>query len=146
MTILVAILRALGLPACIFLVMLAYYEGVPALRDIPFADRIPVVRELIAGRVPTERANASREAREGFVALTEKTALEAQLAKEQRDRLLASQLYDEARKRATAAAAAKKVADEKLERTIREDAGVPGGGVWTADDDQWVRNHRGKAD
>jgi hypothetical protein len=35
------------------------YEGVPALRDIPFADRIPVVRELIVGRVGTERARGA---------------------------------------------------------------------------------------
>lgn len=145
MTIL-TIIRTLGLPLCIVLGMLGYYEGIPALRDIPFADHIPVVRELITGRVATESAKAATEAREGFVVLSEKTALEAQLAKERRDRLLASQLYDEAQKRATAAAAAKKVADEKLEQAIREDAGVPGGGVWTDDDDQWVRNHRRKAD
>jgi hypothetical protein len=118
---------------------------VPALRDIPFADRIPVVRELIAGRVATEKAEGASAAREGFVALSEKTALEAQLAKERRDRLLASQLYDEAQKRATAAAAAKKVADETLDKIIREDAGMPGGGLWTDDDDKWVRHHRGKA-
>jgi hypothetical protein len=39
--------------------MLAFYEGVPVLRDIPYADRIPVVRELIVGRVGTERAKAA---------------------------------------------------------------------------------------
>lgn len=145
MTIFAGILRTLGLPFCIFIGMLGFYEGVPVLRDIPFADRIPVMRELITGRVATESAKAAAVAREGFVSLAEKTALEAQLAKERRDRLLASLLYDEAQKRSTAAAAAKKVADEKLEQTIREDAGVPDGGVWTDDDDKWVRDHRGKA-
>lgn len=50
------VLRAPGLPVGIFIGMLAFYEGVPVLRDIPYADRIPVVRELIVGRVGTERA------------------------------------------------------------------------------------------
>jgi hypothetical protein len=145
MAIVYYILRTLGLPFCIFLGIVCFYEGVPVLRDIPFADRIPVVRELITGRVATEAAKAAEAARSGYVVLSEKTALKAQLAKERRDRFLASQLYDEAQKRATAAAAAKKVADEKLEETIREDAGQPGGGVWTDDGDRWVRNHRDKA-
>jgi predicted ATPase with chaperone activity len=79
-----AVIRALGVPLCIFLVMLAYYEGVPVLRDIPFADRIPVVRELIAGRVPTERAKAAAAAREGYVVEARATAAEAKAAELQR--------------------------------------------------------------
>lgn len=144
MTILVTTIRTLGLPLCIVLGMLGYYEGVPALRDIPFADRIPVVRELIAGRVQTERAKAASEAREGFVVLSEKTALEALLAKERRDRLLASQLYDEAQKRATAAAAANRIANERLEVIIKGDTGVDGSYPSQSDID-WVSKHRGKA-
>jgi hypothetical protein len=140
MGVLALILRTLGLPVCIIIALLGYYEGVPFLRDIPFADRIPVVRELITGRVATEKAKAASAAREGFVALSEKTALEAQLAKERRDNLLASQLYDEAIKRAAAAQQAKKVADEKLAKIILEDTGADGA-VWSADDLQWLRNH-----
>jgi len=140
MGVLALILRTLGLPVCIIIALLGYYEGVPFLRDIPFADRIPVVRELITGRVATEKAKAASAAREGFVALSEKTALEAQLAEEQRSRLLASQLYDEARKRATAAEQAKKVADEKLTKNIEGDSG-PDGAVWTDSDIEWLHNH-----
>jgi len=140
MTVLVAILRTLGLPVCIIIALLGYYEGVPFLRDIPFADRIPVVRELITGRVATEKAKAASLAREGYVALTEKTALEAQLAKERQDRLLAAQLYDEAQKRATAALRAKKAADEKLRKNIQGDSG-PDGAVWTDSDIEWLHNH-----
>jgi len=134
------ILRTLGLPVCIIIVLLGYYEGVPFLRDIPFADRIPVVRELITGRVATEKAKAASAARAGYVELSEKTALEAQLAEEQRSRLLASQLYDEARKRATAAEQAKKVADEKLTKNIQGDSG-PDGAFWTDRDIEWLHNH-----
>jgi uncharacterized protein YdbL (DUF1318 family) len=84
MTILIAVLRALGIPLCIFLIMLGYYEGVPVLRDIPFADCIPVVRELIVGRVPTERAKAAGAAREGYVVEARATAAEAKAAELQR--------------------------------------------------------------
>lgn len=77
MTIVTTIIRTLGLPICAILLLLAYYEGVPVLRDIPFADRIPVVRELITGRVATESAKAATAARAGYVLLAEKTAAEA---------------------------------------------------------------------
>lgn len=86
MTVLAFIVRMLGLPLCIVLGMLGYYEGVPALRDIPFADRIPVVRELIGGRVPAERAKAASEARAGYVLESEKIAAEAKAAKLERER------------------------------------------------------------
>jgi hypothetical protein len=94
MTIVTAIIRTLGLPLCIFLVMLGYYEGVPVLRDIPFANRIPVVRELIAGRVPLERAKAADAARSGYVLEAEKTAAEAKAAKIERDRAAAQIFID----------------------------------------------------
>lgn len=48
-----------GAPA--ILLMLAFYEGVPVLRDIPLVDRVPVARELLAGRVSIEVAKARDE-------------------------------------------------------------------------------------
>lgn len=48
-----------GAPA--ILLMFAFYEGVPVLRDIPFIDRVPVVRELLVGRVPVQAAKARDE-------------------------------------------------------------------------------------
>ncbi len=94
MTIFIAILRALGIPLCIFLFMLGYYEGVPVLRDIPFVDQIPVVRELIAGRVPTERVRAADAARSGYVLEAEKKAAEARAAKMEKDRAAAQKVID----------------------------------------------------
>jgi hypothetical protein len=84
MTMFAFILRTLGLPLCIFIGMLGYYEGVPVLRDIPYADRIPVVRELITGRVATESAKAATAARQSYVLLAEKTAAEAKANELQR--------------------------------------------------------------
>ncbi|MBD9390114.1 hypothetical protein IB237_23215 [Agrobacterium sp. AGB01] len=48
-----------GAPA--ILLMVAFYEGVPVLRDFPFIDRVPVVRELLVGRVPLQAAKARDE-------------------------------------------------------------------------------------
>lgn len=87
MTILVAILRALGIPLCIFLGMLGYYEGVPVLRNIPYIGVIPVIGELATGRVATESAQAATAARAGYVQLSEITALKAQLDRERQDTL-----------------------------------------------------------
>lgn len=67
MTLIVLILRTLGLPLVIVMAFLGFYEGVPFLRDIPFIDRVPVVRELVAGRVATESAKAAAAARAGYV-------------------------------------------------------------------------------
>lgn len=123
MTILVAILRALGIPLCIFVGMFGYYEGMPVLRDIPYISVIPVMGELATGRVATETAKAATAARAGYVELSEATALKAQLDEERRSRLLASQLYDQAQQRAAAAENAKEVADKNLQRSLLTMAG-----------------------
>jgi hypothetical protein len=143
MTILVVILRALGLPLCIFLGMLGYYEGVPLIKDVPYIGEIPVVGKFATGRVATESAKAATAARAGYVQLSEITALKAQLDRERQNTLRAAQLQDQAQQRAAVAAAAKKVTDGKLEETIRGDTAP--GSTWTADDDQWVRDHRAKS-
>jgi hypothetical protein len=72
--------RQIGLAGCIFIGLLAWYEGVPFIRDIPFLDRLPVARELLAGRVKTEVAKAVDKAREGYVLQVEKVAAEQRLA------------------------------------------------------------------
>ncbi|WP_457299182.1 hypothetical protein [Phyllobacterium sp. P5_D12] len=137
-----AVFGALGAAASFFL-MLGIYEGVPLIRDIPFIGSIPVIGELATGRVASESAKAAAAARAGYVQLSEITALNAQLDRERQNTLRAAQLQDQAQQRAAVAAAAKKVTDDKLEETIRGDT-TPGS-TWTADDDQWVRDHRTKA-
>jgi hypothetical protein len=55
------LLNAVVVGAPAILLMLAFYEGVPVLRDIPLIDRVPMVRELLAGRVPLQVAKARDE-------------------------------------------------------------------------------------
>ncbi|MGO7560563.1 hypothetical protein ACC754_14055 [Rhizobium johnstonii] len=70
--------QAIGPVGLTILLMLGFYEGVPGLRDIPFAGKIPVVREFIVGRVELERGKAADAAREGYVARSELTAARAE--------------------------------------------------------------------
>ena len=130
---------ALGAAASFFL-MLGIYEGLPLVRDIPYIGSIPIIGELATGRVATESAKAATAARAGYVELSEKTALQVQLAEERRSRLRASHLYDEAQKRTTAAAQANRIANEKLQKDINKDTGADGA-VWGADDLDWLSNH-----
>ncbi len=140
MILLVAVLHTLGIPLCIFLAMLGYYEGISVLRNMPYIGVIPAVGDVATGRVETESAKAATAARAGYVELSEKTALQAQLDAERRTRLRASQIYNEAQKRATAAAQANRIANEKLQKDINKDTGADGA-VWGADDLDWLSNH-----
>ncbi|NEI97321.1 hypothetical protein [Rhizobium ruizarguesonis] len=80
--------QQIGVVGVVFALTLAYYEGVPSLRDIPFAGKIPVVREFIVGRVELERAKAADAAREGYVTRSELAAAKAEA---ERYRLQAAQ-------------------------------------------------------
>lgn len=59
MTAVIFAMRQIGLTGCVILALLAYYEGVPGLRDIPYLDRLPVARDLLAGRVAKQAAIAA---------------------------------------------------------------------------------------
>lgn len=89
-----SIIRLIGLPAVIIIGLLAYYEGVPFLRDIPFIDHIPVVRELITGRVASEAAKAADKAREGYVLQAQAIAAQAEADKLKRDLAVAQIVID----------------------------------------------------
>lgn len=140
MSVVTAIVRALGLPVCIIIGLLTYYEGIPFLRDIPLIEKVPMARELITGRVASEASKAATEARRGYVELAEKTTLQAQLDRERRDRLIVAQLYDEAQKRAAAVIAETKVKNEKLDAKIKKDTGDDGA-VWRQSDIDWLSNN-----
>jgi len=62
----------------------------------------------------------AREARAGYVLIAEKTALEAQLAKERRLAIAAAQSLEEHRKRLAASQQAEALASDKLEAEIAE--------------------------
>lgn len=120
MTILTTIIRTIGLPACAILLLLAYYEGVPGLRDIPFADQIPVVRELITGRVATESAKAAEAARKGYVQEARATAAEAKAAELQRQLDAGAIVISSYQEIAKNVRAAEEQAETEVETRIKE--------------------------
>lgn len=76
----------------------------------------------------------------GYVALSEKTAAEAQAAKEEHDRIAAQQALEESRKRELSATQAKDKANAELAKRIAAD--TDGGCSWSSDDDAFrLRKH-----
>ena len=132
------LVRQLGAIGCIVLGMLAFYEGVPALRDIPGVASIPMVRELIAGRVATVAADAAERARAGLVALAELAAAQARADKLAAELAANARLADEARRQAVAARIEAQLIRSELEKRIAEDKD-PSISRWTERDLERLR-------
>lgn len=142
---LAAIVRVVGLPASLVIGLLLFYEGVPFLRDIPFADRVPVLGQLVAGRVATERAEAAADANRTLVSAVEKAALAAQLAERERQRVIGAIALEDYRKRLVAVQADEQQASQQLETEIlkHEKELVAAGRACRVDDAdiEWLRRH-----
>jgi len=137
MTILIAIIRAIGIPACLVIGLLFFYEGLPGASNIPFLSSIPILGDLTTGRVHAYAAQQVKQATAGLVAQAELTAAKAQLDRERELRLLADQAATEARNRAAAALKLKNDARKALEDRIASDTSEDGC-VWTSEDLQWL--------
>lgn len=120
MTILGSIIRAIGIPTCIVIGMLFFYEGIPGASRIPLLTSIPVIGDLTTGRVATERAKAAADARRAYVDAMEKAALASQLAERDRQERAGAIALEEYRKRLAASQAAEQAASDKLESEIAE--------------------------
>jgi hypothetical protein len=138
MTILLAIARQLGLVGCAVLGLLAFYEGVPGVRDIPGLSSIPLLRDLTVGRVKIVADQAVRDATAGLVNRSE--LVTAQQRADELDRQLkqnaefakaAQRQLDQARTDADAAR-------EALEKSIAEDTD-PDISRWTSRDLERLR-------
>ncbi|WFU89457.1 hypothetical protein QA644_10660 [Rhizobium sp. CC1099] len=136
MTILLAIVRYLGVAGCAVVALLVYYEGVPVVSKIPYINVIPLIGNLAVGEKQRYAAEQVRLATSQMVTKFERDAIAAQLAEERRRRLIADQLTTEASKRAEAALRAKSEAEAGLEARIAADTS-PDGGRWSEEDQQW---------
>lgn len=137
MAIIAAIVRVVGVPACIIALLLVYYEGLPGAARIPFLTRVPIIGDLTTGRVHSFAADEVRRATKGLVDKTEIAALEAKLNRERALRRAADQAAEEARNRAMAAKTALSDARAKLDKRISEDTS-DNGAVWSEGDMQWL--------
>jgi hypothetical protein len=114
------VIRAIGIPACLVIGLLFFYEGIPGASRIPFLTSIPVIGDLTTGRVATERAKAAADARRTYVDAMEKAALAAQLAERDRQQAIGAIALEEYRKRLAAAQSAEQAASDQLEKEISE--------------------------
>lgn len=120
MTVLLALIRYIGVAGCAVVALLAYYEGIPLLADLPFADRIPIIREVVAGRVASEKAKSAAEASHRCASLAEQAATSARMAEQARQRIAGGIVLEEYRTRLAAARAAEQQANDRLEQEIAE--------------------------
>lgn len=132
MTIVAAIARYLGVAGCAVVALLIYYEGIPGLRDLPFVEHIPIVRDLVVGKVDRASSAAAEKATSNLVARTELAAAQAKADELRRQLDIAHRLADAARKQAIAAQGEADSARETLEKRIEEDR--------NPDDSRW-RQH-----
>lgn len=88
---------------------------------------------------------AEREARAGYVLLSEKTALQSQLDEMQRQRNAAAQSLEEYRKRAVADALTQQKLEAQLEQAIQDDNQNADDGDyrWSDADRLWLCQQRG---
>lgn len=110
--ILAAILRILGPAGVAAVLVYFYYEGAPIVNRLPYADQIPIIRELGVGRVELKR----REAVAGLVKQSELDALAAVLAQERAKSAAAEVMATEARNRADALLRTKEAQQDEIDR------------------------------
>ncbi len=101
--------------------IVAFYEGVPGLRDIPGISYVPVVRDFVVGRVQAQRAIAVEAALEGYVARTELKAAQAQAARLQKQADDNARLAAEANTQTAIARAQRDQAHADLDKRIAAD-------------------------
>jgi hypothetical protein len=147
-TLIVTIIRAIGLPACIVIGLLVFYEGVPGASRIAIPTTVPVVGgiglvdvpvlgNLSTGRVNSYAAEQVRLATAELVSRSELTAAQAQLARERELRQAAQNAEVQARLRAHAAGLAASEARDRLEALIASDDGDDGATL-TEEDIRWL--------
>jgi hypothetical protein len=136
-TLIATIIRAIGLPACIVIGLLVYYEGLPGAHRIPFLTSVPIIGDLTTGRVHSYAADQVRLATAELVARSELTAARAQLARERELRQAADTAAIHAQLRAHAADRAKAEAQARLDALIAADTSEDGA-TWTEGDLRWL--------
>lgn len=141
---LLAIARYLGVAGCAVVALLVYYEGIPGVRDIPGIAHLPVVRDLVVGKVEKAAAAASEKATANLVARTELTAAQAKANELRRQLDIAKRLADAAQKQAIAAQGEADSARETLEKRIEDDRN-PADSRWRQHDLDRLRQYDQRA-
>lgn len=140
---LIAILRQIGLIGTIIIAILVFYEGIPVLRENPWTLQVPILRDLVHGRVRAESERAVSEALKAMNELLERKTVEAQLAELERQRLIRQisearfdlEVEKATREEAEASAQLEKERQQNEERLRLEKRSC----ILTDDDIEWMR-------
>ncbi|MBB4347918.1 hypothetical protein [Aliirhizobium cellulosilyticum] len=130
--------RLFGIGGVLFILAIAFYEGVPGASHIPFLTSIPVVSDIIAGRVETFAAQRVKEATAGMASKYELQSVQFQLQRERELRKAADDAAASERQRAAlseAIAAQRQARIEHLAAEARTNTKLTRP---TAEDRQWL--------
>ena len=144
MTILMALARYLGVAGCAIVALLIYYEGVPGLRDMPFVSHIPIVRDLVVGKVDRAAAEAVEKATATLVARAELSTAQAKADELRRQLDIMKRMADAAQKQAAAAQVEADHAREALEKALEDDRD-PDDSRWSQHDLDRLRQYDQRA-
>lgn len=134
-----------GIPITVIALILQffYYEGAPGLREIPFIDHVPLVRDFTVGRVELERRSAAAEATKDLVSKSELAAQHAINLELERQLEITKRSAEAAAAQAARMTAARDKAQAELEKRIADDVD-PADSRWTDHDIERYGRVRGR--
>lgn len=141
MTFIAAAVRLFGVGGVLFILALFFYEGVPGASRIPFLTSIPVVSDLIAGRVETVAAQRVREATAGMSSKYELQSAQAQMLRERELRQAADDARLAAQQRAAVYEAVASERQAKIDALAKAAANDPSLSRPTQRDFEWLEKN-----
>lgn len=141
MTFLATAVRFFGIGGVLFILAIAFYEGVPGAARIPFLTSIPVVSDLIAGRIETVAAQRVKEATAGMASKYELQSVQFQLQRERELRQAADDAAEAERQRAALSEAIAAQRQATIDQQAAEAKKAPGLSWPTKEDREWDAKH-----
>jgi hypothetical protein len=133
--------RLFRIGGVLFILALLFYEGVPGAARIPFVTSIPVVSNLVAGRVETVAALRVKEATAGMASKYQLQSAQFQLQREREIRLAAEDARLAAQQRAALSEAIAADRQTRLEQMAAEAGKDPDLSRPTMRDLEWLEKH-----
>ncbi len=121
MPVALTILQRIGITACLIIGIIVFYEGIPGLNRFPIIGAVPIVGDIVAGRVAIVRDQAVKDATAEMVSRVEMKVAQARAAELERQMKRNSEAALAAHKQAEIALANAEAARTELERRIADE-------------------------
>lgn len=141
MTFLATAVRLFGIGGVLFILAIFFYEGLPGASRIPFLTSIPVVSDIIAGRVETVAAQRVKEATAGMASKYELQSMQAQYLREKQLREGAEQAALADRQRAALSEAIAAQRQARIEQLAADAQNDPDLSRPNEKDKAWLGKH-----